>query len=296
MRRLALVALAVLTPAWAFAQAATTGLTIRLAADPSTDEYTFNASACRETLTAEWKYVPSTGAMCTVLSLWATEGECGDAPATGDVRYDDVPQLTVQTAGQGTWPVKIAELPAFRQGSATPCGTDGLAKTHRLCGAVSMTTYDCNSGTRNVLRASPLKLTHDTKPPAVPVITAVEAQDGAAGVTFTVDTDAETVVVEAKGPTDADYVTRGDAAASAGTVRATKLVNGNTYDVRLKAVDGAGNVSEPTEPWAVTPIRTVGFWGVYRQKGGSDPGGCAAAGGGPAALWALWLLSRRRTR
>lgn len=273
-------------------------LTIRRVDDPTIDSYTFGAAQCRDTLTVRWTYSLNVN-LCTGLKLWSTEGTCGDAPGTADVKYDEVPQFTVSSLRSGTFSVKIAELPAFAAAdTATPCGGQGIAKTHQLCGMLEYTTYICGSGQQKI-SASPLKLIYDTAPPTAPSITGFFAQDGAIKVSFTADADTSVVLGEVKGPSDAAFRSSGEAAVSAGALRITGLTNGTTYDVRVRGRDASGNVGEASEIISATPVRTVGFFGVLREKGSSEQGGGCSLGGPlvPLGLLALaGLFARRRSR
>ena len=79
------------------------------------------------------------------------------------------------------------------------------------------------------------------------------------------------------------------------SARIVNLVNGTTYDVRARAEDGAGNISEGSEVFPGTPRKTLGFWANYRARGGTERG-CAAAGGAPMLFAALLALRRKRSR
>lgn len=61
------------------------------------------------------------------------------------------------------------------------------------------------------------------------------------------------------------------------------LRNGVTYEVAVRAIDENGNESAPSALLQGTPLRTVGFWDLYKEAGGEEEGGCNAAGG-PAWL------------
>lgn len=294
------VLLALLLPTVALAQTTATTtpvLAIRSTVDGS-DTQGISASQCGATLSVQWIYTQQIGAPTpsNVLKLWATEGECGDTAGAADVKYDDVPMLSLTLAKVGQFSVKVADLPGFQADGGTVCGAPNTTKIHRVCGAYPY-IYSTYGGTAQTQQASPLKLIYDTQPPGKPTITGVDAQDGAAKVDFSVDADTATVTVEVRGPGQVDWVGKGSANASVGSVRATGLVNGNTYDVQIHAVDVVGNVSEASDLASVTPVHTVGFWGAYRNAGGTDQGGCVAAGGGPLLAAAmLWFWARRRVR
>ena len=63
--------------------------------------------------------------------------------------------------------------------------------------------------------------------------------------------------------------------------------------MRLRCIDAAGNVSDPSSSVSVTPIKTLGFYGFYKQSGGTDTG-CSTGLGLVPALVALFALRRAR--
>ncbi|MBL9038043.1 MAG: hypothetical protein JNG84_05980 [Archangium sp.] len=276
--------------------ASTLALAVREKTLPDIDLVSIGADQCNTTLTFTWYF--NQGNPCSSLQLWSTDGDCGDAPGTNDVRYDDVSQLTLlaATSKQGDFAVRIAALPGFAaKDTTTPCGMPGITKTHKICGAVETTLGTCGLVTASKLRASPLRVVYDTLPPGAPTINEVSATNGTAAIVFSVDSDTATVRPEWKGPDDADFFTATDSAATATSARVTGLANGTTYDFRLRAVDSVGNVSEPSAIFSATIIRTVGFWGAYREAGGTDQGGCSVVGVSPV-LVGVWLLLKRGRR
>jgi len=203
----------------------------------------------------------------------------------------------VQAVKQGTFTVTIAELPGFNasasDGGLTVCGSANVAKTQRICGSIE---YGISSGfgacTTSKLNATPLKLVYDTAPPAAPTITQYGALDQGVRIGFTAPSDASTVTVEAKGPSDADYRQLAETASTNTQIQGKGLQNATTYDVRLRSIDAAGNVSDPSSSVSVTPIKTLGFYGFYKQSGGTDAG-CSTGLGLVPALVALFALRRR---
>lgn len=280
-------------------------ISLRRAEDPNTDTFTFGAGSCNATINVAWTNTTTIGfvTQCSsspVFKVWSTTSECGNAPLTGDVRYDDIPALTLQTVKQGQFTVKLADLPGFNSsvttdGGVVTCGTDGISKTHRVCGAIEYTVFTgVSCGTATTTTASPLKLVYDTAPPIAPTITDYAAQDQGVKVGFTVDADTTTVLLEVRAQGEADYrQIQESSTASATAIIGKGLVNNTTYDVRLRARDSAGNTSEPSVAIAVTPIKTLGFYGFYRQQGGTD-GGCSSAPGLLFLLGAALLFWRRR--
>jgi len=51
------------------------------------------------------------------------------------------------------------------------------------------------------------------------------------------------------------------------------LLNGETYYVRVGAVDSAANESALSDELSAEPIPTIDFWETYKAAGGTDPGG-----------------------
>lgn len=282
----------------------TPNVAFRRVGDLTNDTFTFGAGQCNDTITVQWTNTTTIAFVSSCSSnsmkVWSTAGECANTPGTGDVRYDDIPGSTLQQIKQGTFNVKLAELPGFSStlttdGGMVTCGTQGLSKPHRLCGAIEYTVFTgtlCGSAT--TYTASPLKLNYDTLPPGVPQITATSAEDQGVKVSYTVDSDASLVQLEVRAQGDTDFTMIKEATASNNSISGTGLVNNTTYDVRLRAVDAAGNISDPSPAEAVTPIKTLGFYGYYRSIGGSDRG--CSAGWGIAPALGLWLLVRARQR
>lgn len=286
----AVLALAMVLATGASAQTVA-ALTLRAGSD-STDNYGIGATSCGQRVRVTWTYAIDVGFLCGALKLWSTTGSCGDEPGSDDVRYDDVPVLTVQASRTGTFDVVIAELPGFRN-EDTPCGVTGKTVTHQVCGAISYSQMGCGYGDQK-LTASSLRITYDTDPPAAPVLTEVTPLDRSAALSFTASSDASIVIAEVAGPGDAAFASMGEVLASAGSMKVLGLRNGLEYRVRLRARDLAGNTSEPSQELTVTPINTVGFWGAYLDAGGTDEAGCAAAPGLWPLLLLLWPLRRRR--
>jgi hypothetical protein len=276
-------------------------LTIRFSTDETSDSVLFSGARCGDTLTLRWTYAGAVGSLCTGLKLWSTQAECGEAPGTDDVRYDEVANAVVQQTRQGTFNIAIAELPGFRSGSTTPCGMDDLLKTHKVCGVIEYATVQCGLSTQQKLSASALKLIHDTKKPAVPEVKEVVANDKSLRVNFTVDNDAAVVFAQVRPQGKTDYVAAGEATASTGFINISGLANGTTYDVQVQARDAAGNLSEWSAATPATPIETIGFWGNFRAAQGTEPAGCSTGLG--SMLPALgfmgfmgFMLFRRRNQ
>ncbi len=298
MKRLVLLLGMVLSGA-AVAQTTLAQVSLRRVEDATSDIYTFAASQCTASIDVRWANNGVVTQLCSAMRIWATEGECGDAPGTADKRYEDIPQLTFQTIRAGQFTVKLSELPGFANavanadgGTVLTCGSDGFSKTHRLCGNIDTSFNGCVSVSK--LAASGLRLVYDTLPPGAPTLGEVTAQDEAVRISFSTDSDTTRVQVESRPSGVGDYVVIGEAPIVNTFVRGTGLVNGVTYEVRLRALDGAGNVSDPSAVEEVTPIRTVGFWGYYKEQGGTDGQGCSVGLGLVPLAAALWALRRAR--
>jgi hypothetical protein len=152
-------------------------------------------------------------------------------------------------------------------------------------------------GSTQYARAAAFPLTYDTLPPGIPTILTTVAQDSAVAVGFSAGSDTTTVTVEVMGPNDTDFKVVGSATvANTATVRGTGLVNNDLYQVRIRGVDAAGNVSDPSASVSVKPIDTIGFFGYYAEHGGDLNGGCATAPGLMTLLLAAFALRPRRMK
>ena len=273
--------------------------------NPNVDAYTFGAGQCNDTITLTWSNTLTINLLQCIqspLKLWSTSSECGDAPAGNDTRYEDIPSLTLNTLRQGSFSVKITELPDFKSSSLTdggtvlPCGSaTPFTKTHKVCGVVEYAVSSgLGCGTTTRATATPLKLVYDTEPPSPPTITAYAAQDQGVQVGFTTAGDTTTVVLEAMGPSDADFRELTEVPAANEVAKGTRLENGVAYLVRLRAKDAAGNVSLPSKELTITPIHTLGFWGFYKEAGGTEQGGCSVGAGLMPLLFAAFAFRRAR--
>ena len=261
----------------------------------TTDTVRFNAAACSNDLSITWTSTLLT-ALGTPLRLWSTTGECGDNPTGTDVPYTDVPALTVQSLRTGSFILHLSGLPSFVGGDAgVVCGTESVERTNRICG--SYTPVASFGTTATIQRATLLTVIYDTLPPVSPTIDAVSEQDTALKLQFTVSSDTFAVHFDARAQGQADFTERVDVQVTTGKgATIDHLINGTTYDLRARAEDSAGNISEPSEIVSATPRHTSGFWTQFRRDGGSEQGGCSAAYPVPVALAAgLWLLRRKRS-
>jgi hypothetical protein len=284
-----------LLPLTALAQtSATTPLVIQINGVADTS---ISTTACSTTLGGKW-FSTVTQPACENLKLWATTGECGDAPGTTDTRYDDIP-VTSLAAGSGDFPVKVSTLPGFKD-AATPCGGSGFELTHKICGSLSVSTgFDCTfTTTRSIQRATYATVNYDTLAPSAPSLDGINELDKSLQVFFSSSGDVATIEVWVRAAGDTDFSKAGEGGATAGSVKVEGLTNGTAYEVTLYAVDAAGNVSDPSNVLTGTPRLTQGFWAAYQADGGGDHGcGSSATGFAAPLVWlAMLALSSRRKR
>lgn len=252
------------------------------------DTLRFGKGRCGDVVSVTWT---RTIVPCTGLTVWATSAaSCPDAAAGTDYTVVELSQTAFNATSTGSFNVNIANLP-FASGSA--CGTSADEATFRLCGATTTRDTYGTTCTSTVVKATPVKLTYDGKPPAAPVIASVAGLDAAVSATLTVDSDVTEVrmVVLREGAQVAEK------RQGVGTsVVVDGLDNGVTYQVQAYAYDQAGNESAVSAAQDVTPIQTQGFLELYELAGGTP--GCGVAGGGMTggavlAVLGFWLFSRR---
>lgn len=263
----------------------------------TTDQMIIGASSCGTSRLVYWVWNQLGTQPCNNMRLWATEGSCGNEPAAADVEFDAVNPIIITSVRTGTLTIAIDELPGFKAGSATPCGGAAtLTKEHKICAAVPASFQCFGLQMPQTVLATPLRIIYDAQPPNAPILSTVLAQDKALKVSFTVSSDTASVVPLVRVAGSADFVRRSAISLGAGRELVVDgLLNGVEYEVRMTALDAAGNESAESESITGTPRRTVGFWGAYREAGGTDTGGCSLAPG-LAPLAALAWIFRRRPR
>jgi len=243
----------------------------------------------------------STGTACQELALWLAEGtECKDTADAQTTRRSltSVPQATLNAARTGTFEFNVSDLPfsaAAGDGGTRSCGVGDVEQDFRVCGSTRATDFVGTCST-TVTRASPGKLTYDSKPPAPPTIDAVSQLDRAlrVEVSGTSDINQVRLVVLREGA----EVTRKTQGLSVGPIQVEDLENEVTYQLEAYGIDAAGNESPTPSTAEGTPTKTLGFYEKYRLSGGQETGGCGATGGGLAgsamlAVLGFWLSSRR---
>jgi hypothetical protein len=295
--RLLPTTLALLLAAPAFAQVAGT-LTATVG---GADRVVVGSAACAETLTLSWA-ATAASACPNSLKFWITSGECNDAIGTGDHSLGTV--STFPTQPSGTISFAVLNLPGLRAADAG-CGAAGLELTHKICGVFQTpggfsgtSCSDADASEQSI--ADPPEVVYDSTPPARPVISKVLALDSALRVEIETINGASTVRVEYRLKGTEPFLSGPDVDAASSTSRIADLLNGQTYEVRVVAVDEAGNTSEPSEVVEGIPVETQGFFGRYRAEGGTEQGGCSAVGGASwvafASLAAGVVFARFRRR
>jgi hypothetical protein len=280
--------------AQAFAQ--TSALTLTFTAGGTA--LSVNASSCTSTESITWAAQTPTVACTNPLVIWATTGACGTTGPTGsDVTIQSIATWQGQT---GTAGVVVGNLPIFNStfdgGVAVSCGTTPAFPDQAV--QICASPVNCTSST-----VASITLTFDNVPPQAPSV-AISPLDGALGVGVTpnaADNDVAQVQVQYRPATDGgqvSFIQEAPVAVNA-SIAINGLQDGTTYEVQAQVSDAAGNLSPWSPSGLGTPVHTNGFFDNYKNSGGADRGGCAAAGGGLGAgalVLAGWFLSRRRRR
>jgi hypothetical protein len=293
----------------AFAQTTTTPVAITIAESlhPNLDTFTFGAADCATPISIQWTntlLINLTSCGANPLKMWVTAGECRDEIGLNDSALEDIDAVTLNTVRQGRFNVTpIKDFPDFKTTTTTDGGTlqqcgsmEPFTKQHRICGSVA---YKLNSGfgctgDNTFQTATSLKVVYDSEPPSAPTITDYAAQDEAVKVGFTVDSDTSVVLLEVMGGKYTDFTQIKDGSASNSSIKGDGLENNVMYQVRLRARDAAGNTSEPSPEISATPIKTLGFYGYYKDLGGTDQGCSVGMGLMPLLLTAFALRRLRR--
>lgn len=285
MTRPFLIPLLMLLPTVAGAQT----LTLNFAGSGTATERTVGPNGCGSSLPVT--YNAATGInVCKRLEIWASSKACEDErkdePLIASVSLTDL--ATTPTA---TIDAFIDDLPLF--GDAACVDFTGEARVN-ICGSFGIQQFIGGECTLIQASSEPVVI-FDAQPPAVPVISEVTALDSALRITVEGSDFARLLVDVALAGTE-DWIRATGATTSGRGVTIPQLTNGVEYDLRVSAEDAALNVSEPSAIAQGTPVATQGFWGDYKDSGGSQSG-CSTVGGAlaPAALLALGLLRRRRS-
>lgn len=271
--------------------------------------FPIGAGNCSDQITVNWNVANvSVSGSCGGMDIWASTRTCDttNGPTGSDQLIGTVSQNTMLSQTTGSFTFAVTKLPIFSTStgvdggtsSTTACG-DATEKSANICARLGYVTSIYSGGCTFAPASSTPTVNYDALPPDVPSITNVEGLDSALMVTVSSSSDAQTVRVEYQDPATGNFVTGVDIPfSSTDTGRIEGLTNGVTYNLQALAIDAAGNTSATSTPTVPgTPLHTEGFWDRYKELGGTESGGCEAAGGGLvawAALVAARLISRRR--
>ncbi len=290
MRPLFLIPLLTLLPAVADAQS----LTLNFTDSSTATQRTVGPASCGGVLPLTYSAVTG-GNVCKRLEIWASpvacEDERGAAPLLASVSTAD---LQLSPSITNDLDVAVASLPLF--GDAACADFTGESQVY-ICGSFGVRQYVGSECTDVQASSEPLVI-FDAEPPPVPVVTDVTPLDSALRVTVD-GSDYARLLADVKLAGGDEWIRASGAVTSGSGVTIPQLTNGVLYDVRVLAEDAALNVSEPSAIVQGMPVQTQGFWGDYKDSGGSQTG-CSTVGGGLApaalaALCALGLLRRRRS-
>ena len=267
------------------------------------DTVVVTSSECGQVRSVNWSVAGGGGVVpCSGLLLWVTKGTCtGDGPGTNDQDLGEISSSVWASTPTGTVQIPIDNLPLFDASGGTGCGQSVVEQDMKVCAQFKYASSylgTCSSP-QTVRVSTPPIIRFDNKPPAPPTLGEVVVLDGALSVTFTHGSDVVLVRAEYR-PFDstgtASFISGGSTTVDRSSFKVEGLTNGTLYEVRARAEDAAGNLSDFSGIVTGTPIHTDGFFDRYLSSGGQETGGCAAAGGGAAAWLALavGLIFRRR--
>lgn len=260
---------------------------------------------CAAERTVTWT---RTGALCETLYFWvSSDGVCTRAPAAADLSLQQVAAGDTTTMN-GTLTLRASA--ALAAGGDT-CESQTTTTSFKLCASTRRVSQiiggaGCEDAYASVGTPA-IDLVYDPEPPATPSAPAVTGLDSALSASVTAPSDAASMTVQVlslvageDGGSITGSVVSSRTQISANTVfRLDGLQNGVEYAVQAIAIDAAGNESDPSAVTLGTPIASNGFYGGYLDAGGSETGGCTAAGGGITgcavlASLGIWLSSRRK--
>lgn len=318
MRRSLLVAAVLGLAGLAHAQTTTTpALDLKVARGDVTDTTFAKDSVavgpgdCDGTLTVFWTAVAPPVCPNSNLSLWVTDKtSCKNTPADTDFALPD--QVVGQGTTSGRVTLSVADLPGFVTKNIA-CGATGDVP-HLVCGSVrnANLSVTCDNNATILNDTEPPKVSYDTVPPAPPTLSALRPGNAKLTAQVTLPSDATGVrlawapvgsVDGGSVETDAGTATGGERDFALGeALTLTGLVNGTTYTVTARALDEAGNASDPTAPIEGTPVFSPGYCDVVVDDQGKSvcTQGCSSAGGGVVGAVAValmlggLLLARRR--
>ena len=292
MHRLLPIALALLLPSAALAQSVLT-----LTFPDTTETATFSGEDCGGRTTVNWTVTTATQT-CTELRLWVTAASCGDDFTAADF---DLGDFNIATVRAGTVNIDVLDLPGWTSAADGGVGcSDASTKTWKVCGYFETPGgIGFCSGSNNTKTTKSATLKYDGLPPPAPTLIEARGIDGAIRARVTTGEDTRAVRFAARPSGDTSpFVFGGDVLVISGTAdaRIEGLSNGQFYEVAAIGVDSAGNQSGESNILEGKPNLVQGFWGAYKDAGGSEAGGCAAAPGLVFALASITavLVSRRR--
>lgn len=136
--------------------------------------------------------------------------------------------------------------------------------------------------------------------PPAPVITRVDAGDGALDVRVVQGTTTSTEQANTNITFQVEASAAGEATVTSGrqsgpSIRVSGLTNNVLYTVVAYAYSSAGNKSAVSASATGTPLPFDDFWEAYQNAGGQEQGGCGG-GAGALSLLALLPLALRRRR
>jgi hypothetical protein len=242
---------------------------------------------CADTMHVNWVYLLAVrGTPNDSLQIWATpEASCGDQPMSGDQLFTSVSWPVVASTRSGGFELPLPSLPMFDGGT---CPT--TTSTALICASMPYLYSGSIGGMTQYAKGTGF-IVYDPDPPAAPVITDSTGGSDWIDVEFVAPSDATTVTLEVRRPSDADFVRHGTDLADAGHTSAGGFQNGVACRVRLIATDAAGNESDPSNEVTVTPVAPEVDAGAP-DDGNEPKRGCTTAPGLFVALAALWLRRR----
>ncbi len=291
---------------------------IRATSDTSATEVRFGPNSCGNDLSLTYRILSTLQICSGNLQIWATAGACAaDKPGADDLSLvnratNDLSTLPIANGYRSDVRVfKLSTLPAFSApDGGGACGTLQGEKSFLICGTIPTSTQCTVTNPVNTA-AETLKVIYDNKAPAAPTLSSAEALDSSLKLTIALtDADIKRVipqfrkvsgdggtVIDVDGGTG-DFVDGAsiDATSSTTSLTVKNLKNGTTYLLRLVAVDGADNVSAPSETVIGTPILTQGFVDALNSGGEYKPSGCSSTASGLALIAGLAMVVARMGR
>ncbi|MFP2933284.1 MXAN_2561 family MXYO-CTERM-anchored protein [Pyxidicoccus sp. 3LG] len=246
------------------------------------------------------------GALCEKISIWISNADCSGDPGTDDLLLREF--STTDTVTQGTETFTAAEV--LERASKT-CETQTENQTFKICATTRRQRTDVSGGceaTASSVGTPTINFILDPKAPNAPAAPTASGLDEALLVTVTAPSDSARILVEVRQlEGDPDGGTPGAGAVVSSKEQTTDnlefrmegLENDVEYSVQAFAIDKAGNQSEGSPTTTGTPVGSYGFYEEYLNDGGSETGGCGAAGGGLAAgalaVFGFWLSRRKQS-